>query len=131
MHALLNTNELDDILLIQEPWFSPIGVSCKDFLRNGKDVLGGASNSSWHLIYPYFTTDMHAKVMTYAHFHDRDKIFKSNHLQASARRDLCSHPCILITDISSRSFTWCMINFYNDVADPSALSTLLNLDIDP
>ena len=105
MHALLNTNEDDDILLIQEPWFGPIGVGHEDFLKNSKDVLGGASNPSWHLTYPHFTTDAHAKVMTYAHIHDRVKVRKPNILRSSARRDLCSHPCILITDLSSRSFT--------------------------
>ena len=131
MHALLNTNEVDDILLVQEPWFGPIGVGREDFLRNGKDILGGASNPSWHLAYPSFTADSRAKVMTYARTHDRTKVRKPNLLRSSARRDICSHPCILITDISSRSFTWRIINFYNDVDDTSALSTLLSLDIDP
>ena len=65
MHALLNTNETDDILLIQEPWFGPIGVGRDDFLRNRVDVLGGANNPSWNLLYPHFSTDKRAKVMTY------------------------------------------------------------------
>ena len=27
MHALLNTNRDDDVLLVQEPWFNPIGTA--------------------------------------------------------------------------------------------------------
>ena len=131
MHALLNTNESDDILLIQEPWFGPIGVGRDDFLRNGIDVLGRANNPSWNLLYPHFSNDKRAKVMTYGRKHDRDKVFKSNYLHTSARRDLCSHPSILISDISTHSFTWRIINFYNDVEDSSAITTLLSLDIDP
>ena len=131
MHTLLNTNETDDILLIQELWFGPIGVGHKDFLKNGKEILGGASNPSWHLVYPHFTPDACAKVMMYVCIHDRDKVFKKNHLCTSARRDLCSHSCLLISDISTRSFTWRIINFYSNVLDPTALSTLLSLDIDP
>ena len=69
--------------------------------------------------------------MTYARKHDRDKLFKSNHLCISARWDLCSHPCLLFTDISTYYFTWHVINFYNNMADPSALTTLLSSDIDP
>lgn len=131
MHALLNTNKQDDILLIQELWFGPIGVGREDFLRNGVDVLGGAGNPSWHLVYPHFTQESRTKVMTYARIHDKEKVFKKNLLRTLARRDICSHPCILISDISTRSFTWRIINFYNDVSDASALSTLLSLDIDP
>ena len=63
MHALLNTNNLDYILLIQEPWFGPIGVGREDFLCNGKDIMGGASNPSWHLLYPHFSAEKCAKVM--------------------------------------------------------------------
>ena len=44
MHALLNTNETDDILLIQELWFGPIGIGRDDYLCSGVDVLGGANN---------------------------------------------------------------------------------------
>ena len=69
--------------------------------------------------------------MTYGRKHDLDKVFKPNLLRTSARRDLCSHPSILISDISTRSFTWRIINFYNDVIDSSAIDSLLSLDIDP
>ena len=69
--------------------------------------------------------------MTYGRKHDTEKVFKPNHLCTLARRDLCSHPSILISDISTRSFTWRIINFYNDVDDTSAINTLLSLDINP
>ena len=43
MHALLNTDKIDDILLIQEPWFGPIGVGRDDYLHNRIVVLGRAN----------------------------------------------------------------------------------------
>lgn len=69
--------------------------------------------------------------MTYGRKHNKEKVFKPNYLRTSARRDLCSHPSILISNITTRSFTWCIINFYNDMDDISAINTLLSLDIDP
>ena len=69
--------------------------------------------------------------MTYARIHDIDKPFKRHLLRGSARLDLCAHPCILITDFSFNDSIWRTINFYNDVDDPTALTTLLSLDLDP
>jgi hypothetical protein len=46
------------------------------------------------------------------------------------RNDLASHPCILISDFRVGTYYWRVLNFYNDVADPSALSSLLGLDLD-
>ena len=131
MHTLLNTNSADDILFVQEPWFGRIGTARDDRLREGREVLGGAGHPSWQLFYPHFTNNERAKVMTYIRIHDRERTFKKNYLKGSARLDLCAHPCILITDISFHKNKWRMINFYNDVDDPSALRTLLSLQIDP
>ena len=94
-------------------------------------MLGGAGHPSWQLLYPHFTNKERAKVMTYIRIHDRDHIFKKNYLKGSARLDLCAHPCILITDISFHKTKWRTINFYNDVDDPTALHTLLSLQLDP
>ena len=106
-------------------------ISHNDYLCNRIDILGGANNPSWNLLYPHFSTDKRAKVMTYGCKHNREKVFKPNHLRTLAKRDLCSYPSILISDISTRSFTWRIINFYNDVEDSSAINSLLSLDIDP
>jgi hypothetical protein len=46
------------------------------------------------------------------------------------RNDLASHPCLLISDIRLGTYYWRVINFYNDVADPSALDALVGLDLD-
>jgi hypothetical protein len=46
------------------------------------------------------------------------------------RNDLASHPCLLITDFRVGTYYWRVLNFYNDMADPSALSSLLGLDLD-
>jgi hypothetical protein len=46
------------------------------------------------------------------------------------RNDLVSHPCLLISDFRVGTYYWRVLNFYNDVADPSVLNTLLGLDLD-
>lgn len=69
--------------------------------------------------------------MTYARIHDIDKPFKRHLLRGSVRLDLCAHPCILITDFSFNNMIWRTINFYNDVDDDLALTTLLTLELDP
>ena len=130
-HTLLNANDSDDILLIQEPWFGEIGVERNDLLAQGASVLGGAANPSWNLHYPYYTDTQRAKVMTYVRIHDRSHIFKPNYFRATARRDLCAHPCILISDILINQRRWRFINFYNDVDDHTTITTLLKLTIDP
>jgi hypothetical protein len=48
-----------------------------------------------------------------------------------SRNNLVSHPCILLTEVKVGKETWRMLNFYNDVDDPTALRTLLGLDLDP
>ena len=130
MHALLNTNRDDDVLLVQEPWFNPIGTARCDTEIQGKDILGGAANPKWTLHYPFFSPSQRAKVMTYVRIHDRDNPFRKNYCRGIARKDLCMHPCILITDITVGTYYWRTINFYNDVNDPTALKELMNLDLE-
>jgi hypothetical protein len=130
MHTILNSNKTDNILFIQEPWFNRIGVARSDDQREGRDVLGGAANPSWLLAYPHFTPDKRAKVMTYVCIHDRDHPFKKNFCRHTTQNDIIAHPCILITDILVGQIKWRAINFYNDVDDKSALSSLLSLDLD-
>jgi hypothetical protein len=130
MHALLNDNSGEDVLFVQEPWFNPVGTARSDTMYQGKDVLGGAAHPKWRLAYPSFTNGQRAKVMTYVRLHDRSLIFRKNHCQMIVRNDLASHPCILISDFRVGTYYWRVLNFYNDVADPSALSSLLGLDLD-
>jgi hypothetical protein len=130
MHALLSTNLTDDILFIQEPWFSMVRTAHCDSAINGKDVLGGAASPKWTLAYPYFTDTQHAKVMTYVCTHDHSNPFRKNYVKHIIQNDICTHPCILITDLVMTDTYWRTINFYNDIDDPTALSSLLALDID-
>jgi hypothetical protein len=130
MHVLLNDNGEDDLLCIQEPWFNPVGMARCDDKINGKDVLGGAANPRWRLAYPSVTNGQWAKVMTYIRLHDRVAKFKPSFCQMIVRNDLASHPCLLIMDIRTGTYYWRVINFYNDVADPSALDALVALDLD-
>jgi hypothetical protein len=130
MHTLLNDNNKDDLLCVQEPWFNPVGTARCDNLIQGKDVLGGAANPKWRLAYPSFTNGQRAKVMTYIRLHDHYAKFKPNLCQMIVRNDLATHPCLLISDIRIGTYYWRVINFYNDTDDPSALNTLLGLDLD-
>jgi hypothetical protein len=130
MHALLNNNGEDDLLCVQELWFNPVGTARCDNMINGKDVLWGAANPRWRLAYPSLTNGQRAKVMTYIRLHDHVAKFKPNHCQLIVRNNLASHPCLLITDIHSGTYYWRVINFYNDMSDPSALDALVGLDLD-
>jgi hypothetical protein len=130
MHALLNDNEEEDVLFVQEPWFNPVGTARCNTMYQGKDVLGGVAHPKWRLAYPSFTNGQRAKVMTYLRIHDRTHIFHKNHCQMIVRNDLVSHPCLLISDFRVGTYYWRVLNFYNDVADPSALTTLTGLDLD-
>ena len=130
MHVLLNTNVEDDVLCVQEPWFGEIGTRRDDRERTGKSILGGAANAQWMLHYPSFT-NKRAKVMTYVRIHDRSHPFRLNKCRGTTRLDLCAHPSILITDITAGTNYWRVINFYHDTDDPTSLSTLLSLDLDP
>jgi hypothetical protein len=68
--------------------------------------------------------------MTYVCIHDKDHPFKKNFCRHTTRNNIVAHPCILITDILVGQLKWRAINFYNDIDDKSALSTLLSLDLD-
>jgi Endonuclease-reverse transcriptase len=129
MHALLNTNNEDDILCVQEPWFNRIGVARCDDKINGKDVLGGAANPQWELLYSYFSSSQRAKVMVYHRIHNRQNPFRKNHLRVTVRNDLVAHPSIMMVEVRAGSELWRVINFYNDVDDPSTIRTLLRLDL--
>jgi hypothetical protein len=107
-----------------------VGTARCDDRIQGKDVLGGAANPKWRLAYPSLANGQRAKVMTYIRLHDRFAKFKPNYCQLIVRNDLASHPCLLISDIRIGTYYWRVINFYNDVADPSALDALVGLDLD-
>ena len=46
-----------------------------------------------------------------------------------AQLDLATHPCLLITDVHVEKEQWCIVNFYNDIEDPSALQALKELQL--
>jgi hypothetical protein len=55
---------------------------------------------------------------------------RRNALRTIPRLDLASHPTILVTDHYAGPDRLCIINFYNDVDDPTSLATLLSLELD-
>src|SRR6266702_1937336 len=52
-------------------------------------------------------------------------------IKATCRTDLCSHHCVQLLDIRCGKGRWRALNFYNDVADPTALNALGALYLDP
>ncbi|KAH8988783.1 hypothetical protein EDB83DRAFT_2615886 [Lactarius deliciosus] len=69
--------------------------------------------------------------MTYARIHHRDNPFWKNPLRAICRTDLASHPCLQVIDVVAGKEKWRVVNFYNDVEDPSAMAALMGLAMDP
>lgn len=94
-------------------------------------MSGSAAHPDFTLIYPYYTNDRIAKVMTYTRKYARTT--KGKHttpIRTIPRLDLASHPTILITDHYVNQDKLRIINYYNDVNDPSSLQSLLTLSID-
>lgn len=125
-HALLNSNNTDNLILIQEPWFDKIGTARQDNARQGVDVLGGVSSPAWEILYPGHTKDQRPKVMAYARKHNQD----TAHFTAVPRLDLSSHPTLQVIDVVFDNENWRVINFYHDIRDNTSIQALLNLDID-
>lgn len=131
MHVLLATNNMDDILCVQEPWFDRIGVARDDAWHDGVDVLGGAAHPNWDIHYPFFIAAQRAKVMMYTRQFDRNRQKQLIPWKVVVRNDLGRHPTLLIIDIHCGTQCLRVITFYNDVTDPSSLASLLTLDLDP
>ena len=128
-HVMLEMNTEDDIICVQEPWWGRIGTTRADGEKWGTDARGGAAHGKWYGEYPYTGADKRAKVMTYVRKHDRENSHRPHQLQVVARLDLAAHPCLLITDIRVGRERWRVVNFYNDVEDPSAMKALRELQL--
>ncbi|KAH9025146.1 hypothetical protein EDB84DRAFT_1564157 [Lactarius hengduanensis] len=128
-HTLLQLNDEDDILCVQEPWWGRIGVKRADRFENGEEVFGAAAHTNWLVEHPYFEPHQRPKVVTYVRKYDRVDGRKPQILQLTARNDLVQHPCILITDVRAGKERWRIVNFYNDVEDPTALTALRSLQL--
>ena len=131
MHTLLATNETDDIICVQEPWLGPIGVARARQEREGVDVLGGAAHPNWDIHYPYFTADKRAKVMVYTRKFVCGQKRRKLGWCLVVRHDIGCHPSLLILDLHEGDTCLCVVNFYHDIEDPSSLTALINLDLDP
>ncbi len=130
LHTLLETNDTDDILFIQEPWFQWVLVAWLDTHTNGNDVLGGVAHPAWLGLHPHLPTDSHTKVMTYICKFHRDHPTRQSALCVATRNDLLAHPCLQLLEIRAHKLHFQVLNFYNDVADPTALAALLQYPFD-
>jgi hypothetical protein len=128
-HALLNSINNTNLILMQEPWFKRIGTARDDNAREGIDVLGGVAVPAWDLIYPGHGKDKPPKVMAYAQKQTRNSP-GATHFTVVPRLDICPHPTVQVLDIVLDNEQWRVINFYHDVKDTSSLDALLGLDID-
>ena len=122
MHTLLNMNSQFHLILVQEPWFSRIGTTRADGNPDGETILGGVTSPGWEAFHPVLEKGQTAKVMIY-------KRKRATFFNVVARPDLAAHNCIQIVDIISDNQTVRVINFYNDVRDPSARQALFRLDL--
>src|SRR6266404_4265283 len=127
IHTLLETNITDDILFIQEPWFRSVSVSRSNTHAHGLDVLGAVAHPAWLLLYPFYADDARAKVVTYVRKFQRDHPTKPSNLKVVTRNDLVAHPCVQLLEVRAHRIHFRVVNFYNDVADPTALQTLMHL----
>src|ERR1700761_2196270 len=131
MHALLDANNTDDLLCVTKPWFDHIGTSRADSHHYGLDVLGGAAHPNWNIHYPYFTTDARAKVMLYSCKHSRTRRRQLLPWHVVVRHDIVRHPSLLIVNLHDGPSLLRIVCFYHDVNDPTSLTSLLSLDLDP
>ena len=130
-HALLHTSPVDQVILIQEPWYGQIGTTRKDDAKDGAAVLGGVNSPGWEIHYPATTGNTQAKVMAYTRKRSWEGVNSQALFTAASRPDLCAHPCIMILELTFDKVKWRLVNFYNDVNNRSALEALLSLDLDP
>ena len=129
-HALLNSDTLTSIYLIQEPWFDTIGTARQDTARQGVDILGGVASPGWEILYPAIPKGQRPKVMAYV-----QKWIPNTQTEPPfmvvPRLDVSNHPCVQVLDIIFDKTNWRIINFYHDIRDASCLPALTTLDIDP
>jgi hypothetical protein len=130
-HALLHSSPIDQVILVQEPWYDQIGTKRNDDARDGLAVCGGVNSPGWELHYPAITENKKAKVLAYTRKRSWESVDSPAIFTATSRLDLCAHHCVMILDLTFDETTWRLINFYNDIKDNSALETLLGLDLDP
>ncbi len=126
MHTLLETNDIDDIIFIQEPWFRLVSVARSDTHLNGEDVLGGVAHPAWLSLHPHYSTNTHTKVITYVRKFSCQHPTRPTALHVAPRNDLIAHPSIQLLEIRAHRIHFRVLNFYNDVADLTALSALLH-----
>src|SRR5713226_9590250 len=72
-----------------------------------------------------------AKVMAYTWKRSWEDTNSPALFSATSRHNLCTHPCIMVLDLTFDDRTWHIVNFYNDIRDRSSLNVPLVLDLDP
>jgi hypothetical protein len=122
MHTLLNMDSQFHLILVQEPWFSRIGTARADGNPDGESILGGVASPGWEAFHPVLDKGQTAKVIIYKHK-------RATFFNVVARPDLAAHNCLQIIDVMSDDQIVRVINFYNDVRDPSARQALFRLDL--
>jgi hypothetical protein len=109
IHALLNSDDKFDILLIQEPWFKTVATLCSDTDLEGRAQLGAPTNNMWNLHTPRHDVSKSCKAIAYT----KKKI-------ASYIHNLVQHPlstpCTVVIDVlEENAITLRLVNIYHDV----------------
>ena len=127
-HALLASDPLANIILIQEPWYGHIGTCWSDTDPAGTNTLRGVTSPLWNFIYPGLVNPgtMQAKVMAY--FHKTNPIFTvSNCL------DLVSYPSLITLEVivGKSNDHFLITNIYHNTNDPTCLQMLFDANFNP
>jgi hypothetical protein len=123
-HSLLNINTKADIIMVQEPWYDRISMTCSDLDPEGVDILGGIANPKWDCIYPKTNHGERCKVMAYC-------CISSTYFNVTNCLDLASCHHILTLDIHLGSSEFHAINVYHDMDHHTSLNNILNIEMDP
>jgi hypothetical protein len=92
-HALLNTNEIAHLILVQEPWYDKIGTARRDNTKQGEGVLGGVASPPGNHYTPGSPKAKATKVMAYAR-RDLQHTHKLPHFMVVPCLDICTHPTV-------------------------------------
>src|SRR6266404_1506285 len=99
MHTLLETNDSDDILFIQEPWFHMVLVARSDAHPDGVDILGGVAHPAWLSLHPHYHAGARAKVMTYVRKFQCNYPTHPTSLHIATCNDIIAHPCLQLLEV--------------------------------
>ena len=115
MHDILQTDdELFDILLIQEPWFSSVATLRSDTDPNGHDQHDFPANNKWYTLSPPYATDERPKVCTYLNKRTIDHTLVVNHIPPAPLISSNSMVMDILRPSNQKDIVLRLANIYHD-----------------